>query len=538
MNIGRNEPCPCGSGKKFKKCHGSVEYQERRAREVALMRERFKAREAQRAQQQGLGRPIVSTQLDSGARVIAVGNRLYTSPKWKTFHDFLVDYPKDVIGAEWANAELKKAPEQQHPILVWYRKLCEHQRKFILEPGKVSSGPMTGATTAYLNLAYDLYALAHNAKLQAVLVARLRHPETFSGARYEIQVAASLIRAGFTIEFEDESDGSTTHCEFTATYTRTGKKFSVEAKRSESGRIPRPLVRALKKAAAHMRIVFIDMNVPDNESDQAPIPQYVQRAFDLIRRFEASDPQAQRLPPAHILLTNAPWEHHLDEIRLIRRVGLMDGFHIPECKADHPFASLREAISAREAHIEMHELVKSMRAHSEIPSTFDGENPELAFVSSENQLLIGNRYLVPDLDGKEGPAVLTSAAVMEDKQTAFCCASTDDGRPILFNAKLSDAEMAAWRKHPDTFFGEVSRNHKSESALDFYDFLMATYSKSSKEKLLEFMAVWPQAGELSQLSQAELASLYCERLASAQYAKASEPQEPAIKSRWMARPKA
>jgi hypothetical protein len=98
--------------------------------------------------------------------------------------------------------------------------------------------------------------------------------------------------------------------------------------------------------------------------------------------------------------------------------------------------------------------------------------------------------------------------------------------------------MAAWRKHPDTFFGEVSRNHKSESALDFYDFLFATYSKSSKEKLLEFMAAWPQASELPKLSQAELASFYCERLASAQYAKASEPQEPMIKSRWMARPKA
>jgi preprotein translocase subunit SecA len=22
--VGRNEPCPCGSGKKFKKCHGSL----------------------------------------------------------------------------------------------------------------------------------------------------------------------------------------------------------------------------------------------------------------------------------------------------------------------------------------------------------------------------------------------------------------------------------------------------------------------------------------------------------------------------------
>jgi preprotein translocase subunit SecA len=21
-NVGRNDPCPCGSGKKFKKCHG------------------------------------------------------------------------------------------------------------------------------------------------------------------------------------------------------------------------------------------------------------------------------------------------------------------------------------------------------------------------------------------------------------------------------------------------------------------------------------------------------------------------------------
>jgi preprotein translocase subunit SecA len=22
--VGRNDPCPCGSGKKFKKCHGAV----------------------------------------------------------------------------------------------------------------------------------------------------------------------------------------------------------------------------------------------------------------------------------------------------------------------------------------------------------------------------------------------------------------------------------------------------------------------------------------------------------------------------------
>ncbi|MER2236841.1 MAG: SEC-C metal-binding domain-containing protein, partial [Psychrobacillus sp.] len=23
MTVGRNDPCPCGSGKKYKKCHGA-----------------------------------------------------------------------------------------------------------------------------------------------------------------------------------------------------------------------------------------------------------------------------------------------------------------------------------------------------------------------------------------------------------------------------------------------------------------------------------------------------------------------------------
>src|SRR5947199_10373148 len=39
-----------------------------------------------------------------------------------------------------------------------------------------------------------------------------------------------LVRAGFDLEFEDETDSSRTHCEFTATFPSTGKKFSVEAK--------------------------------------------------------------------------------------------------------------------------------------------------------------------------------------------------------------------------------------------------------------------------------------------------------------------
>jgi hypothetical protein len=36
--------------------------------------------------------------------------------------------------------------------------------------------------------------------------------------------------SGFALEFEDETDSTTSHVEFVATYPKTGKKFSVEVK--------------------------------------------------------------------------------------------------------------------------------------------------------------------------------------------------------------------------------------------------------------------------------------------------------------------
>lgn len=496
------------------------------------MRARHEAQEQQRTEQQGIGRPIIAATMDNGYQFVAVKNRLHYSQKWKTFHDFLISYIASALGTEWGNAELQKPFDQRHPILVWYHKLCEQQRLFIKEPGKVATARMTGAVAAYMNLAYDLYALDHNAELQAKLIERLRNVEHFPGARYEVQVAAKLVRAGFSLEFENEDDRSTSHCEFTATNARTGKQFSVEAKRSESGRIIRQLVRALKKAANHTRIVFIDLNTPD-PSNGPDIPPYVQRAFDLLRRFETLDPQAQRLPPAYVFLTNASWDHQLDSIEW-RQLVLADGFHIEDFKLDHGFQSLRAAINGRQAHIEMDGLLKSIQKHSEIPSTFDGESPELAFIDSENRLIIGNSYILPSDDGTEVECVLKSAVVIEQEKVAFCSVTTIDGRGILFRAPLSDAELAAWRRHPNTFFGEVSRNGASETVLDMYDFLMETYIKSPKAKLLEFLAGAPDIEQLATLDQSELASVYSERLATHLFAKAEPAPKPVLQTKWRA----
>jgi len=494
------------------------------------MQARHEAQEYQRVQQQGHGRPIVSLRLDNGTRFVAVHNRLMHSKKWVTFHDFLGDYIKTAIGSEWGNAELKKPVEEQHPLLIWYRMLCELQRQFVKEPGKVASARISGAAAAYMHLAYNLYALDHEAELQEVLLNRLRHPDQFHGARYEVYVAASLVRAGFNLAFENEADGNTTHCEFTATYKKTGRRFSVEAKRDEGGRPGRQLFRALKKAANHKRMVFIDLNTPDHEGDAMP-PRFLQHAFDVFRRYEVSDPQAQRLPPAYVLLTNTPWEHTLDTTDA-RCSILADGFHMPDFKMDKRFGSLREAIDARQAHIEIHDLLKSLKEHQTIPSTFDGENPSLAFGDVESGLTVGNRYRIHDETGAEIEGVLTSAVVVEEEGSALCSVQTDDDRTYIRKVPLTKAELEAWKRHPETFFGRLEKKFEVKDALGAYDFCMASYTQTPRDKLLKFLAGAADIKHFATLDQPALASIYCERLAMNMTAKAAPPAEPLIKTRW------
>jgi hypothetical protein len=111
-NIGRNAPCPCGSGKKYKHCCGKPSSSDQPNPEalakVHLLLARQEAREHQRRLMQGLGRPIISFE-NHGYRIVAIGKQLRWSKAWRTFPDFLFDYIKIVLTPEWGNAELKKS---------------------------------------------------------------------------------------------------------------------------------------------------------------------------------------------------------------------------------------------------------------------------------------------------------------------------------------------------------------------------------------------------------------------------------------------
>ncbi len=131
--VGRNDPCPCGSGKKYKRCHGwNHGSNPMMSNYLTTLKTRIQADRIQRERQQGRGKPIISAEIN-GHRLVVVKNRLLQSRGWLTFHDFLLDYIKIALGIEWGKTDLAKPIEERHPILVWYEKVGQHKRSFFKE---------------------------------------------------------------------------------------------------------------------------------------------------------------------------------------------------------------------------------------------------------------------------------------------------------------------------------------------------------------------------------------------------------------------
>lgn len=511
--IGRNDPCPCNNGKKFKQCHG-------RHRPAApagqyMTAAQQKALAIQRERQQGLGRPIISGTLGEH-RVVAVKNRIHVSTKWKTFHDFLFDYIKRKLDPDWGTSEMAKPLEQRHTVLVWYDNLCRQQQKHANAAGSISSMSANGAAISYLRLAYDLYSMDHNADLQAKLIGRLKNVEQFLPARYELFVAATMIRAGFDISLEDEDDRTTSHCEFAATHRKTGRRFSVEAKcRTGEGLRPgRQLQKALAKRADYERMVFIELAIGDLRGGDG-VPRELTGALQLIRRLEGKmNSDGQPLPPAYVFITNSPAHLHLDSTD-VHSFVLGEGFQIPDFKLDSKFPSLRAAIDAHARDKALFDIFDSVREHAFPPVTFDGEIEEYALgvLDPTQRLIVGRRYQIPDDKGSKRAGILTSAMVAEEEAKVYGALYFEDGAAEILAWDMPEAELNAWRRHPDTFFGEPARkSNQAKDPLDLYQFFYGSYSKTPHAKLLELLYDAPDLEQLSTKSLDQLASIYAERL--------------------------
>lgn len=530
--IGRNQKCPCGSGVKHKYCHGrdlqspmTLALKKSIEDEFRVRSGRTDAHEIQRRLMQGQGKLITSTS-QGGIRYVAVGKRQFQSKNWVTFPDFLMHYISDTLGVKWGNAEIAKPANDRHPLIKWYQSMCLHQEKHIKQKGTPTPIIPNGAMVGYLGLAYDLYLAEHNIEIPNKLIARLKNKDQFEGALYEAYVIGRFAKAGFHIEFENEDDPTISHSEFLATHRITGRKFAVEAKAvsmysSRAGKSEKPvairekLYRALKKQSDHPRIVFVEISRFGGEKDDQESPWMKTMVDDIIEAERSLIINELPSPSAYLFITNRPFVH---DIESLDNTGFYSatGFKIDDFPFERAAKTILQMHRLRKKHLEVYALLRAFQEHWEMPLTFDERVPADAFgTREESRLLIGNSYLVPNSSGTQVPAKLLSAVAMEHERSATGAYRLHDGSAtIMCRTPLSDEEMEIYRQSPKTFFGAVDSNGKSsEHPLDLFDFFFETYSKSTRENLLQWMSSAGDILRLNKLSQVELAEEYCAGMA-------------------------
>lgn len=265
---------------------------------------KLKQKDMEREKKYGKVRPIIHQNFH-GFKIVAVGNQIHWEKenKCKTFPDFLMNYIKTAMGPEWGSDEIKKPFAERNQILQWYHQTCLFQQSQKLNEDGIYDAVPCGSFAAYLSLAYDLYILRHHQAIQDEVIRRLKIGDQFQGARYELFVAATCIRAGYDIVYEDERDGSKKHPEFIATHKETDQKIAVEAKsRHREGVLDQPGKRkpddevrvrvgglindAIQKETLYPLVIFVDVNLPPSISTQMELkpPNSLSRALDQVKK--------------------------------------------------------------------------------------------------------------------------------------------------------------------------------------------------------------------------------------------------------------
>jgi hypothetical protein len=337
--VGRNAPCPCDSGRQYKHCCGSVVSDdklppiEESGLPSGLIEAVKKAYENLRRHIQWPlvhgATPPAATALWQGMRLVSAGGCLYEIPVEESWYGFLYGLLIEQIGPEWFDSEMEKPEGSGHFLAQWYHDICRRERDENGHFTRRNPSNEVGTTLAFRSIAYDIFCMMQAINLSPKLLDRLRHPDQFEGARYELWVAATLARAGFSIEFAHEEDRSSKHGEGIATHKETGKKYWIEAKRKHRPafdylqalidklvlKVDAKLVAAaMQKPAEEDRLIFIDVNRPPWSRSDIKAP-WIGAFRESINRLQFQknfrDNPDQR---AFVMVTNHPY-HFVSNVR-------------------------------------------------------------------------------------------------------------------------------------------------------------------------------------------------------------------------------
>ena len=280
--------------------------------------------ERSRVERFGQVRPLMATEA-FGKRLVVVRNVIYEYDKRKYFSNFLWDFVTRTFGSEWCETEAAKTEAERHPVMQWMIEGVRYMSTQPLQADGSRRGIPSGIVAALLNFGYDLYNVADHNELDDLFLHRLKNRDLFQGARHELFAEATCLRAGCSIERENEQDGANRHAEFTAIHNATGQHLSVEAKskqyagvlgkRGQSNSKLRLAFGALinsaiRKNPPYPLVIFIDTNLPFHVADKlfprepGNVPSgKISRALE-----EVNKQHGGRDPYSMIVFTNHP--HH------------------------------------------------------------------------------------------------------------------------------------------------------------------------------------------------------------------------------------
>lgn len=322
----------------------------------------------------GLHRPTRAAGVP-GNRFVLRGDELL---HWKGSGSFLNFLECDLfmrLGAHFSEIN-------EHPLNIW-RKVIRQQIETRRDQGFSGKLVSTAAVLNFFTVAYDLFVLSDNAVLRERLLKSLRVPDQFHGARYELMIAACLSRAGYRLEFSDESDYSTKHCDLVAFHLRTGNEYFVEMKAKGragilgkpgkapssdqiSGDVSRLLRDALRKPVAGERLVFIDMNIPATaEVSRLDTVSWQKDAVSSVRAVEKQPGNLSVGLSGFVIFTNSPSHHsRLDDYYEGLEVAFT-GFNMPKFAEGLPILG--------DAFPEIADLFQAFNQHSFVPDNFPDE---------------------------------------------------------------------------------------------------------------------------------------------------------------------
>lgn len=390
--IGRNDPCFCGSGLKYKKCHllkGEVPPKPAQIPQEVIESQRIAS--VQRSEflaSKGIFIPLPNTISFKGKTLLAVGNQIMVEENpHATFHQLLFRNLQDTMGEEWWKAEQAKSESEKHYILKCFERLKGSDNRADLDVTQIDENTRsmvaTGDTQELLSLAFDVWILKHKGYMRDDWLKRLRESDQYQGARYEIAVASMFVRMGCELEFYDndriEEDGNPPkRAEFIAVHKKTGNRVAVEAKsrhvkgvlhtpgtlkyqRALRGDVSNLYKKALLKVTDSLPlIVFIDVNSPA----EGGLPVQKSKWFEDIRRSFDSRPEPTVENPdtqAALFVTNYSGHYQGDQASVGGQNLFIGSLYTKYPLTDGPTGGF------------MKDLIRTVNNYGFVPPTMDDE---------------------------------------------------------------------------------------------------------------------------------------------------------------------